>query len=113
MSADIPLKTRHQTNYAKYFLIECNHESHKHNQDNRLSGDQYEYKPIFRILHQTNDLNECIVELNKTASNAVEDKSIKADKIFINDRTVEVFDRTKGWFSKNNKHLFSFCIVEC
>jgi len=109
---DIPLKKSNNCTHVKYIIVEINHDNDMINQSNHLAGDKYDYGNVLKILHQTNDLNDAIVHLSQFVSKAIEDKAIKLDKLIINDKTVQIFDWSKGWVTKHNKLILTYTIVE-
>jgi len=38
---------------------------------------------------------------------------VTLEKMLIGENTIELYDRTRGYFTKNNKFLFSYTIIEC
>jgi len=96
---DIPLKESNNCTHVKYIIVEIGHDKDRINQSSHLAGDKYDYGNVLKILHQTNDLNDATVHLSQFVSKAIEDKAIKLDKLIINDKNVQIFDRSKGWAS--------------
>jgi len=59
-----------------------------------------------------NDLNDSIVKLNEAVSNDVNNRDLMIEKLIINDRVAEVWDKSQGYFRNSNKLLFTYSIIE-
>lgn len=98
-----------KTNYS---IVLIDHENDRENQKNHLSGKKYDYESICSVLYMTNDYNDSVVKLNEYINKAVEGNTEKKfDKLMVTNNIVQIYDRTLGWVTKENKLIFTYLIV--
>lgn len=96
----------------KYSIVMVDHEIFRDNQRLHFTGKSYDFRKFCFVKYSSSTLDDCIVEINKLVDKEISEPNKKIDKLKVTDKVIELYDRSSGFFTKNNIIVKTYLIDE-